>query len=451
MNDLSRITQEEPRLIVEKKKSDARMPHVEDVDPELYTLIDRQREFERTTLKLIASENFASEAVMEATGSILGNKYAEGYPGARYYEGNEIIDEIEELARTRAKRIFGAEHANVQPYSGSPANLAVYRALLKPGDKVMGLPVTEGGHLTHGWPVNFSGTDYVSTPYSVNIQTGRVDYDALRMLARREQPRLIWVGGTAYPRAWDFAAAASIAHEVGAYLVADIAHIAGLVAGGAHPNPTALADVVSSTSHKTLRGPRGGFIMCKVLDRYQSRYHAETRRNLAQRIDRAVFPTLQGGPHINAIAGLAVALHEAESDAFKTYAAAVVANARTLGDALKGHGYRLVSGGTDTHLLLLDLRDETFSGKVAAQALARAGIIANFNMVPGDLRKPAVTSGIRLGSAAVTTRGMGAGEMSLIAGLMHRVLSNLESETSISSVRKDVAELCVGFPAPGYD
>jgi glycine hydroxymethyltransferase len=426
------------------------MLRLENADPELYALIERQRDYERTTLKLIASENFASEAVMEATGSILTNKYSEGYPGARYYEGNEVVDEVEDLARTRLKRIFGAEHANVQPYSGSPANSAVYRALLKPGDKVMGLPVSEGGHLTHGWPVNFSGMDYVSSPYSVDIQTGRVNYDELRTLALRERPRLIWVGGTAYPRAWDFEAAASIAREVDAYLVADIAHISGLVAAGVHPNPTHVADAVSSTSHKTLRGPRGGFILSKITDRYQSRYHPETKRNMAQRIDRAVFPTLQGGPHMNAIAGLAAALKEAETDTFKDYATRVIANARALGDALKECGYDLVSGGTDTHLLLLDLRGAAYSGKDASRALARAGMIANFNMVPGDPRKPAVTSGVRLGSAAVTTRGMGEAEMRVIASLMHRAMSSIDDDDVLSTIRKEVAGLCEGFLAPGY-
>lgn len=415
------------------------MASLEKVDPDLDALIERHREYERTTLKLIASENFASEAVMEATGSILTNKYAEGYPGARYYEGNEVIDEIEELARTRLKRIFGAEHANVQPYSGSPANSAVYRAVLRAGDKVMGLPVTEGGHLTHGWPVNFSGIDYVRIPYSVNVQTGRVDYDELRDLARKERPRLIWVGGTAYPRAWDFEAASSIAREVDAYLVADIAHISGLVAAGVHPNPTILADIVSSTSHKTLRGPRGGFLLSKRRDRYQDLYHAETKRSLAQRIDRAVFPTLQGGPHMNAIAGLAVALKEAESEAFKSYAAHVIANARSLGSALMEQGYSLVGGGTDTHLLLLDLRERSYSGKDASEALARAGMIANFNMV---------TAGLRWSPG--TTRGMRKPEMGMIAGFMHRALSNMDDDTVLAAVRREVAALCEGFPAPGY-
>ncbi len=427
------------------------MSHIERVDPELYALIEKQKRYERSTLKLIASENFTSEAVLEATGSILSNKYAEGYPGARYYEGNEVVDDIENLARDRLKEVFGAEHANVQPYSGSPANAAVYRALLSAGDKVMGLPVTEGGHLTHGWPVNFSGQDYVSTPYSVNLQTGRIDYDELRALALKERPRLIWVGGTAYPRAWDFEAAASIAREVDAYLVADIAHISGLVAGGAHPNPTAVADVVSSTTHKTIRGPRGGFILSKIEDRFQAKYHSDTKRTLAQRIDRAVFPTLQGGPHLNQIAGLAVALKEAQSDAFRTYAHNVVANARALGEALMEEGYGLVTGGTDTHLLLLDLRDKAYSGKDASRALARAGMIANFNMVPGDPRKPAVTSGVRLGSAASTTRGMGKAEMRQIAQFMHRVLSRIADEAVQEQVRHEVAALCEGFPAPGYD
>ena len=420
-------------------------------DPELNALVEKQKELERSTLKLIASENFTSCAVMEATGSILCNKYAEGYPGARYYEGNEVVDEIEDLARNRLKEIFGAEHANVQPLSGSPANAAVYRALLKAGDKVMGLPVTEGGHLTHGWPVNFSGIDYASAPYHVNIQTGRVDYDQLRDEARRELPLLIWVGGTAYPRHWDFEAAASIARDVGAYLAADIAHVCGLVAAGVHPNPTAVADVVTSTSHKTLRGPRGGFILSTVVDRWRPREPGDKQRSLAQRIDRAVFPTLQGGPHLHTIAGLAVALKEAATPEFKAYGAKVVANARALSEALQEQGFGLVSGGTDTHLLLVDLRDKDFSGKVASRALARAGMIANFNMVPGDHRKPAVTSGIRLGSAAMTTRGMTEAEMKVIGALIGRALSRIDDEAELSRIRHEVAELCEGFPAPGYD
>ncbi len=427
------------------------MQHLQEADPEIASLIEAQREFERTTLKMIASENFASEAVMEATGSILCNKYAEGYPGARYYEGNGIVDEVEQLARQRLKDLLGGEHANVQPHSGSPANAAVYRALLEPGDKVMGLPVTEGGHLTHGWPVNFSGVDYDSVPYGVDVQTGRVDYDRLRELALRERPQLIWVGGTAYPRQWDFDSAASIAREVGAYLVADIAHISGLVAAGVHPNPVQAADVVTSTSHKTLRGPRGGFIISTVEDRLRPRQEGDKRRSLAQRIDRAVFPTLQGGPHMHSIAGLAVALKEAATDSFATYGANVVANARVLGAALQEEGYSLVSGGTDTHLLLLDLRDKPFSGKAASRALAHAGIVANFNMVPGDLRKPAVTSGVRLGSAALTTRGMGAPEMVRIAGLIANTLSNIEDEVAGQAIRAEIRELCEAFPAPGYN
>lgn len=400
-------------------------------------------------LKLIASENFASSAVLEATGSIFANKYAEGYPGARYYAGNEIVDELETLAIERLKALFGSEHANVQPYSGSPANQAVYRALLSARDKVMGLPLPEGGHLTHGWPVNFSGTDYQRIPYGLHEKTKQIDYDRLRETARRERPKLIWVGGTAYPRVFDYAATAEIASEVNSYLVADIAHISGLIVAGVHPNPVHHCDVVTSTSHKSIRGPRGGFILSKNEDRYQALYHPTSKYNLARRIDRAVFPQLQGGPHVHTIAALAVALQEAATPSFRTYGHQIVRNAKALAEALLDRGYDLVTGGTDNHMLILDLRDRPLSGKAYAERLAKAGIITNFNMVPGDPRDPAVTSGIRLGSPAVTSMGMREREMVQIAAFIDLVCRQPDDEEVHASVRRDVADFCTAFDVPG--
>lgn len=425
------------------------LAQLKQTDPAVYELLMRQEKQELTTLKLIASENFASLAVLEATGSIFTNKYSEGYPGARYYEGNEIVDELEELAKTRLKSLFGAEHANVQPYSGSPANQAVYRALLKREDKVMGMSVPEGGHLTHGWGVNFSGTDYQRIPYGVDHRTGMIDYDMLRDTAIREQPKLIWVGGTAYPRVFDYERAAEIALEVGAYLVADIAHVSGLIVAGAHPNPVSVCDVVTSTAHKTMRGPRGGFILSRIKDRYQQRYHSDSKFNLAKRIDRAVFPHLQGGPHMNTIAALAVALEEANTMEFREYGEQVVHNAKALGDELINLGYQLVSGGTDNHMLIMDFRDRPFSGKDVAVALAQAGIITNFNMIPGDPRKPSVTSGVRMGTPAVTSMGMRETEMVSIAGLIDRVCSNLDQPQVHKVITHEVAELCQRFSVPG--
>lgn len=419
------------------------------VDRHVHELLLRQRRQERTTLKLIASENFASSAVLEATGSIFTNKYAEGYPGARYYAGNEIVDELETLAIERLKALFGSEHANVQPYSGSPANQAVYRALLSPRDKVMGLPLPAGGHLTHGWSVNFSGTDYQRVPYGLHEQTQQIDYDRLRETARRERPKLIWVGGTAYPRAFDYAAMAEIALEANSYLVADIAHISGLIVAGAHPNPVVHCDVVTSTSHKSIRGPRGGFILSKNEDRYQALYHPTSKHNLAKRIDRAVFPQLQGGPHMNIIAALAVALQEAATPSFRTYGHQIVKNAKALAEALLGRGYDVVTGGTDNHMLILDLRDRPLSGKAYAERLARAGIITNFNMVPGDPRDPTVTSGIRLGSPAVTSMGMREGEMVQIAAFIDLVCRQPDDPEVHASVRRDVANFCTAFDVPG--
>lgn len=424
-------------------------PHLAAVDCRVHELLLRQERQERTTLKLIASENFASSAVLEATGSIFTNKYAEGYPGARYYAGNEIVDELENLAIERLKALFGCEHANVQPYSGSPANQAIYRALLSPGDKMMGLPLPSGGHLTHGWAVNFSGTDYQRIPYGLHEKTQQIDHDRLRETAKRERPKLIWVGGTAYPRIFDYAAMAEIASEVNSYLVADIAHISGLIVAGVHPNPVHHCDVVSSTSHKSIRGPRGGFILSRNEDRYQALYHSKNNHNLAKRIDRAVFPLLQGGPHMNTIAALAVALHEAANPSFRVYGQQIVKNAKALAQALLERGYDLVTGGTDNHMLILDLRDRPLSGKAYAERLSQAGIITNFNMVPGDWRHPALTSGIRLGTPAVTSVGMGEAEMVQIAAFIDLVCRQPDDPDVHACVRRDVADFCAAFDVPG--
>jgi glycine hydroxymethyltransferase len=428
-----------------------RHPHLQQADPEVHRLIQKQLEAESSTLKMIPSENFAPLAVMEATGSVLTNKYCEGYPGARYYEGNEVMDEIENLAIQRAKALFGAEHANVQPYSGSPANQAVYRALARPGDKIMGMPVPQGGHLTHGWSVSFSGTDYVQVPYGPNIRTGRLDYDEIRDIARRNRPRLIWVGGTSYPRLFEYDCFARIAAEIDAYLVADIAHINGLIVAGVHPNPVPHCDVVTSTSHKLLRGPRAGFLLSRVEDRFQRQYHADSKFNLAQRIDRMVFPTLQGGPHMHCIAAMAVAFKFAGTEEFRWYGRQVAANARHLAEGLLARGYELVSGGTDNHLLVIDFRNSPYSGKRVAKALAQAGIIANFNMVPGDPRKPFVTSGVRLGTPALTSAGMKEAEMERVAAWIDVVCRSLEGdfEGTARRVRAEIAELCSHFRIPG--
>jgi glycine hydroxymethyltransferase len=427
-----------------------RHPHLRRVDPEIHALIQRQARVEATTLKMIPSENYAQFAVLEATGSILTNKYAEGYPGGRYYEGNEIIDEVENLALQRAKSLFGAEHANVQPYSGSPANQAAYRALGGAGCKIMGMPVPQGGHLTHGWGVNFSGTDYVQVPYGPDPATGLLDYDQIRDAARRERPRMIWVGGTSYPRVFHYDRFAEIAREIDAYLVADIAHINGLIVAGVHPDPVPHCDVVTSTAHKMLRGPRAGFILSKIEDRHQQKYFAGSKLNLARRIDRAVFPTLQGGPHANVIAAMAVTFHEAATERFRQYGRQIVANCRRLAEGLLARGYRLASGGTDNHLLLMDLRDSPHTGKDVAKALAQAGIVGNFNMVPGDPRKPFVTSGVRLGTPALTSMGMREPEMDLIAGWIDDVCRHLDDpDATTGRVRAEIAELCARFPIPG--
>lgn len=401
-------------------------------DPEVHALCQAEDDRQRRVIRLIASENYTSRAVMEASASTFTNKYSEGYPHKRYYQGQQYTDAVEVLACERGKALFGCEHINVQPYSGSPANMAVYLGLAKPGATILGMGLPAGGHLTHGWKVNFSGQYYASHAYGLDAATERIDMAEVRRLAHDVRPRLLICGASAYPRLIDFEAFAEIAREVGALLVADIAHISGLVAGGMHPSPVGVADVVTSTTHKTLRGPRSGMIMCKA--------------EFAKDIDRAVFPGLQGGPHMHTIAALAVAFHEALQPEFKHYARQVVDNARAMGEAFLAHGYRLVTGGTDNHLLLVDLSD--IGGKPVGQALDQAGIVANANSIPFDRRKPFDPSGVRIGTAAVTTRGMGPDEMQQIVRWIDRVVKNLGDTTVLEGVRREVEELCSHFPAP---
>jgi glycine hydroxymethyltransferase len=403
-------------------------------DPKVMELVRAEEQRQADKIRLIPSENYVSRAVLEASGSVFSNKYSEGYAGKRYYEGQQFVDPLETLATTRACSLFGADHANVQPYSGSPANMAVYFAFLKPGDKVMGLALPMGGHLTHGWNVSITGRYFQSVQYGVRKDTGRIDLDEVRDLARKEKPALMWAGGTAYSRIWDFPAMAAIAAEVGARFVVDMAHIAGLVAGGAHPSPVPHADVVTTTTHKTLRGPRGGMIL--------------TRAAYASAIDKAVFPGLQGGPHDQTTAGIAVALNEASQPAFKEYAQNVVKNAAVMAAELMARGYHVVSGGTDNHLILVDLTNKNIPGKVAAKALDKAGIELNYNSVPYDTRKPFDPSGIRLGSPSVTSRGMGPAEMKQIVAWMDQVMTN-PSDENAEKVAGEVRELCRRFPAPG--
>ncbi len=400
-------------------------------DPVVAALVDRELRRQQNGIQLIASENFASRAVIDAVGTPLTNKYAEGYPGKRYYGGCEVVDEVERLAIDRAIELFGADHANVQPHSGSQANFAAYMALLKPGELLMGLSLPHGGHLTHGHKVSHTGIVWRAVHYGVDPATGRIDYDALRDQAKRDRPRLIVAGGSAYPRVIDFAAFRSIADEIDAFFLVDMAHFAGLVAGGAHPSPVPFADVVTSTTHKTLRGPRAGLIL--------------SRADYARRVDKSVFPGAQGGPMLHAIASKAVAFGEALTSDFQAYAHATVANARTIAEALGGYGFDLVSGGTDTHLMLVDLRSKELTGKAAESILERAGIIVNKNTVPNDPESPFVTSGIRLGTPAMTTRGLGRPEMEHIAELINRALTHPD-EATLAAVRDDVNELTEAFP-----
>ncbi|MPZ23453.1 MAG: serine hydroxymethyltransferase [Dehalococcoidia bacterium] len=404
-------------------------------DREVAASIAREENRQRTALEMIASENYTSDAVIAAVGTVLTNKYAEGYPGKRYYGGCEFVDEVEELARGRAKQLFGAEHANVQPNSGAEANLAAYYALLDYGDTAMGLNLDQGGHLTHGRNINFSGRMYKFVHYGVDRESEQIDYDQMAELAREHKPRIIVTGATAYPRIIDFARAKEIADSVGAYLMADIAHIAGLVATNLHPSPVPHADVVTTTTHKTLRGPRGGMIL--------------SRAEHAPAIDKAVFPGIQGGPHMHTIAGKAVCLGEAMTPEFADYSRRTVDNARSLAEALQGHGLRIVSGGTDNHLLLVDVGVKGLTGKVAEKALNSAGIVVNKNTIPYDPKPPLVTSGIRIGTPALTTRGFGRDEMKRIAGLISRVLGSVDDESTVAAVREEVRQLASSYPVPG--
>ncbi len=406
---------------------------LKDVDPQIAALIGRELERQRETLELIASENFTSTAVLEAMGSVLTNKYAEGYPGKRYYGGCHVVDEVEELARSRAKELFAAEYANVQPHAGAPANMAAYRAVISPGDTVLGMRLSEGGHLTHGSPVNFSGQDYHFVAYGVDPKSERIDYDEVRALAKEHRPKLIVAGASAYPRIIDFPLLRQIADEVDALLMVDMAHIAGLVAAGAHPSPIGHAQIVTSTTHKTLRGPRGGFVLSTA--------------EIGPKVDKAVFPGLQGGPLEHIIAGKAVAFLEAMQPAFRDYQRQIVRNAATLAQELADRGYRLVSGGTDNHVLLLSFVDrDDLTGKDAEQALERAGITVNKNTVPGEKRSPFVTSGVRIGTAAATTRGMGEQEMREVAGWIDDAIRARGTPGRLGEIRAAVRDLCRRFP-----
>jgi glycine hydroxymethyltransferase len=414
------------------------IPHVAREDPEVAELITSEAERQFQKIRLIPSENYVSAAVLEASGTVLTHKYSEGYPGRRYYEGQQYIDPIESLAQRRAEALFGVDHANVQPYSGSPANLAVYLAFVQPGETVMGMALPMGGHLTHGWGVSATGKWFRAVQYGVRADSGRVDLDQVRDLALAERPKLIFCGGTAIPRTIDFPAFAEIAAEAGAVLVADIAHIAGLVAGGAHPSPVGYAPVITTTTHKTLRGPRGAMIM--------------TTAEYASQVDKAVFPGLQGGPHNHTTAAIAVTLREAAEPAFRDYAHQVVANAKALAAALLDRGYALVSGGTDNHLILIDLTPQGIAGKPAAKALDRAGLEVNYNTVPFDPRKPFDPSGIRIGTPAVTTRGLGEPHMAQIAAWMDEAITaaTKDDEAAIERIAGEVRELLAGYPMPGW-
>jgi len=414
------------------------IPQIDATDPEVAGLINDEARRQAEKMRLIPSENYVSLAVLEACGTVLTNKYSEGYPGRRYYEGQQFIDPLETLARERAEALFGVDHANVQPYSGSPGNLAVYLAFASPGDTFLAMNLSAGGHLSHGSPVSVTGKWFRPVHYGVRRDTGRIDLDEVRELARKERPKIIFCGGTAIPRTIDFPAFAAIAAEVDAVLVADVAHIAGLIAGGAHPSPVGHAPVITTTTHKTLRGPRGAMIM--------------TDEAHASAIDKAVFPGLQGGPHNHTTAGIAVALREASQPSFRTYAAQVVANAAALADALLARGYDLVSGGTDNHLLLVDLSSKGVGGKPAAKALDRAGIELNFNTVPFDPRRPADPSGIRIGTPAITTRGLTEEHMPQLAAWMDEAITaaTKDDEGPLERIAAEIRALLTAFPIPGW-
>src|ERR1700757_2322852 len=414
------------------------IPQIDEEDPQIAGLIHDEARRQAEKFRLIPSENYVSLAVLEACGTVLTNKYSEGYPGRRYYEGQQLIDPLELIAIERAQTLFGADHANVQPYSGSPANLAVYLAFAKPGDTILAMSLSAGGHLTHGSPASVTGRWFRAVHYGVRKETGRVDMDDVRELALKERPKIIICGGTAIPRTIDYPAFAAIAEEVGAVLVADMAHIAGLIAGGAHPSPVGYAPVITTTTHKTLRGPRGAMIL--------------TDAEHATAIDKAVFPGLQGGPHNHTTAGIAVALREAAAPSFRAYAAQVVANAAALAVALQERGHDLVSGGTDNHLLLVDLTSKGIGGKPAAKALDRAGIELNFNTVPFDPRRPFDPSGIRLGTPAITTRGLRPEHQVQVAGWIDRVVTAAaaDDKSALDTVAAEIREFLTAFPAPGW-
>jgi len=412
-------------------------PSLSVADPEIWNAIQQERGRQVDGLELIASENYTSAAIQQAAGTVLTNKYAEGYPGRRYYGGCEYVDVVETLARDRVCQLFGAEHANVQPHAGSQANMAVYMSVLKPGDTILAMNLAHGGHLTHGMHLNFSGQLYHVVPYGVRESDHRIDFDQVAKLAKEHRPKMIVAGASAYPREIDHARFAEIAREVGAYLFVDMAHYAGLVAGGVHNNPVLVADFVSSTSHKTLRGPRSGFVLCKEA-------HAKA-------LDKTVFPGLQGGPLMHIVAAKAVCFHEALQPAFKDYARQIVANAKTLADVLMSGGIRLASGGTDNHLMLCDMTAIGLSGKIGEEALDHAGITVNKNMIPFDQRKPLDPSGVRLGTAALTTRGMKQDEMKKVGSWILEVLKSPEDRTVAERVRGEIAEFARAFPVPGIE
>ena len=406
-------------------------------DPEVFDALQKEIEREQRNIVLIASENYASPSVLEVQGSVFTNKYAEGYPGRRYYGGCEYVDIVENLARERAKELFGAEHVNVQPHSGSQANMAVFFSVLKPGDTILSMSLSHGGHLSHGASVSFSGTFYKAVFYGVNRVTGYIDYEEVRRLALENRPRMILVGASAYSRSIDFKIFSDIAKEVGAYLMADIAHIAGLVAAGLHPSPIPYADFITSTTHKTLRGPRGGLIMCKA--------------EYAKSIDKMVFPGIQGGPLVHAIAAKAVALKEALNHSFRDYQAMVIGNAKRLAEELIIRGFKIISGGTDNHMMLVDLTSKDITGKDAEEALGKARITVNKNVIPYDERSPAVTSGIRLGTPAITTRGFDQDEMKAIARLIVTVITHPDDKSIAEKAKQEVSEMCTRHPIPGID
>jgi glycine hydroxymethyltransferase len=405
-------------------------------DPQIYELIRQEETRQSGAIRLIPSENYVSKAVMQASGSCLTNKYSEGYPGRRYYEGQQVTDLIERIAQERAKKLFKADHANVQPYSGSVANLAAYAALVDPGDTIMGMSLVDGGHLTHGWTVSHTSRFYKSVLYPVNPQTGRLDFNQIEDLAKKHRPKIIISGATAYPREIDFEIFGQIAKAVGAYHVSDIAHVAGLVVAGIHKSPVPYADIVSTTTHKTLRGPRGGMLLCK-------KEHAEN-------VDRSVFPGLQGGPHMHTLTAVAVAMAEANTPEFVAYARQIVKNARALAEKLLEYGFNLVTGGTDNHLLLIDLRNKNVPGKKLAKALDRARIVTNYNTIPSDPAPPANPSGLRIGTPAITTRGMKEPEVRQIATLINKVVENIDDESVIEDVAKEALLLCSQFPVPDH-